>query len=68
MTRPHSNCVLNQYELAVEETVAACDGDVRGALKALLTLNQLLELELERLSTLMIDQVNDSDPPRPSLH
>jgi hypothetical protein len=68
MTRPHTNCVLDQYELAVEEAVAACNGDVRAALRTLLTLNQLLELELERMSALLIGhQVNESDLPRPSL-
>ncbi|WP_439410222.1 hypothetical protein ACNJX9_39375 [Bradyrhizobium sp. DASA03076] len=39
-----------QYELAVDEIVAACDGDWRGALRALMLLNERLELRLEQMS------------------
>ena len=36
-------------ESAIDEIVASCDGDVRGALKALLLVNEQLEAELARL-------------------
>jgi hypothetical protein len=36
-------------EIAIDEIVAMCDGDVRGALKALLLVNEQLEAELARL-------------------
>jgi hypothetical protein len=36
-------------EIAIDEIVASCDGDVRGALKALLLVNEQLEAELARL-------------------
>jgi hypothetical protein len=36
-------------EIAIDEIVASCDGDVRGALKALLLVNEHLEAELARL-------------------
>jgi hypothetical protein len=36
-------------EIAIDEIVAGCDGDVRGALKALLLVNEQLEAELARL-------------------
>ena len=36
-------------EIAIDEIVASCDGDVRGALKALLLVNEQLEAELVRL-------------------
>ena len=36
-------------ETAIDEIVASCNGDVRGALKALLLVNEQLEAELEQL-------------------
>jgi hypothetical protein len=36
-------------EFAIDEIVASCDGDIRGALKALLLVNEHLEAELARL-------------------
>ena len=36
-------------ETQIDEIVAACDGDLRGALKALMLVNEHLEFELERL-------------------
>lgn len=40
---------MEKYEDAVEEAVALCAGDIRGALKALIMANEFLEYELERL-------------------
>ena len=36
-------------EIAIDEIVASCDGDIRGALKALLLVNEQLEAEIARL-------------------
>ena len=36
-------------ELAIEKIVAACDGNMRGALGALLLVNEHLEAELHQL-------------------
>jgi hypothetical protein len=36
-------------EAAIDEIVASCDGDMRGALMALLMVNERLEDELKRL-------------------
>ena len=36
-------------EIAIDEIVASCDGDVRGALKALQLVNEQLEDEIARL-------------------
>jgi len=36
-------------EVAIEKVVAACDGDMRGALEALLLVNEHLEAELHQL-------------------
>lgn len=37
------------YENALHDVIAQCDGDVRGALKALLAVNEYLEAELRSL-------------------
>lgn len=60
MPRQRTNSALDQYELAVEEIVAACDGDLRGALRALMLLNERLELRLEQMS--------EVHPPHQRLH
>jgi hypothetical protein len=36
-------------EAHIDEIVAMCDGDLRGALKALMLVNEHLESQLERL-------------------
>ena len=36
-------------EIAIDEIVATCGGDIRGALRALLIVNEQLEAELARL-------------------
>jgi hypothetical protein len=36
-------------EAAIDEIVASCNGDIRGALKALLMVNEHLEAELQQL-------------------
>ena len=36
-------------EAAIDEIVASCNGDVRGALRALLLVNEQLETELQQL-------------------
>jgi hypothetical protein len=36
-------------DAVIDEIVAACNGDIRGALKALMLLNEQLEAELQQL-------------------
>jgi len=36
-------------EVAIDEIVASCDGDLRGALRALLLVNEHLEAEIAQL-------------------
>jgi|tagenome__1003787_1003787.scaffolds.fasta_scaffold20540152_2 hypothetical protein len=38
---------LDAYEAAVDEAIAACDGDLRGALTALIIANEFLERDLQ---------------------
>jgi hypothetical protein len=39
----------DRYENALDDVIAQCDGDIRGALKALLAANEYLEMELLNL-------------------
>jgi hypothetical protein len=41
-------------EIAIEQIIAACDGDVHGALEALLLVNEYLEAELHQLYGLFV--------------
>ena len=47
-------------EVAIENIVASCDGNMRGALEALLLVNEHLEAELHRLYEVIscIDQTD----------
>ncbi|CAN5311645.1 hypothetical protein BH11PSE4_BH11PSE4_10770 [soil metagenome] len=36
-------------DAAIEDVIASCNGDIRGALKALLLVNEQLEAELQQL-------------------
>jgi len=38
--------ISDASEAAIDQIVASCDGDIRGALKALLLVNEKLEAEL----------------------
>jgi hypothetical protein len=43
------NGTLDQHEAAIDEIVASCNGDMRGAVKALLLVNEQLESELRQV-------------------
>ena len=38
---------IDRYEAAVDDAIATCNGDLRGALKALIIANEFLERDLE---------------------
>ena len=40
-------------EVAIDEIVARCGGDIRGALKALLLVNEHLEAEVQQLHAIL---------------
>jgi len=40
-------------ESAIDEIVAICNGDIRGALQALLLINEQLEAELQQLQAVV---------------
>ena len=39
---------LDAYDAAVDDAIATCDGDLRGALKALIIANEFLERDLQK--------------------
>ena len=49
MTHAATKFVLDYCEAAVDEIIDSCNGDMRGAVKALMLVNEQLEKELQRL-------------------
>ena len=45
--------ISDRYDRAVEDAIATCNGDLRGALKALMLVNEVLESELNELQAAM---------------
>ena len=41
--------MTDRIEAQIDEIINTCDGDLRGAVKALLLVNELLEFELQQL-------------------
>ena len=48
-------------EVAIEKIIASCDGNMRGALEALMLVNEHLEAELHRMYAVMslIDETDE---------
>jgi hypothetical protein len=44
---------LDRYDAAVEDAIATCDGDLHGAVRALMLLNEVLESQIEELQAAM---------------
>jgi len=57
--------MMNEYEDAVDEIVAAYRGDLRSAIKVLMLINEQLERKLQRLSAAM---ESADDQLQPVLH
>ena len=47
---------MDKYEQDVDEIIAACRGDMRGAVKALMLINEQLEQTLQRLCAVLIEK------------
>jgi hypothetical protein len=52
----------NRTDMAIEKIVAACDGNMRGALEALLLVNEHLEAELHQLYAAISSSPRKSPP------
>ena len=48
MARTTTHGVLDSYDPAIDEIIARCNGDLPGAIKALLLVNEQLESRLSR--------------------
>ena len=66
MSCARTNSPLDQYEQDVDEIIAACRGDLRDAVKALMLINEQLEQTLQRLSAVLVEKAEDQ--PRSLLH
>ena len=64
MSHARTNRFLDKYEQDVDDIVAACNGDLHGAVKALMLVNEQLEQKLQRI----IAELNDQFPDRPPQH
>ena len=62
MLRANSNDYLDEYEQDVDEIVAACNGDLRGAVKALMLVNEQLEQKLGRISAELVEHLHQHHP------
>ena len=64
MSRDDTNRFMDEYEQDVDEIVAACRGDLRGAVKALMLINERLEQTLRQLSAVLVEKAGTDQPPR----
>ena len=55
---------MDKYEQDVDEIIAACRGDLRGAVKALMLINEQLEQTLRQLSAVLVEKAGADQPPR----
>ena len=62
MLRANTNDYLDEYEQDVDEIVAACNGDLRGAVKALMLVNEQLEQKLGRISAELVEHLDQHHP------
>jgi hypothetical protein len=53
MAKAHQLATTDALEHGVDEAIAACDGDARAAVRALLVIIELLEREQETLATMV---------------
>jgi hypothetical protein len=49
MFEPSAPSDVSRYEQACDQAIAMCDGNMRGAIKALIMANEYLEAELQDL-------------------
>ena len=59
MSRADINRFLDEYEQDVDEIIAACRGDLRSAVRALMLINEQLERRLQRLGAVLIEKAEE---------
>jgi hypothetical protein len=68
MRRTIFNGPLDLREVAIDEIVASCNGDMRGAMKALMLVNEQLEAELQQVYAAAEHGSPSFDPSKKLLH
>jgi hypothetical protein len=63
MSPDDTNRLIDEYEQDVDEIIAGCRGDLRGAVKALMLINEQLERTLRELSAVLIERADENRPP-----
>jgi len=64
MSRDDTSRFIDEYEQDVDEIIAACRGDLRGAVRALMLINEQLEQTLRQLSAVLIEKAEEDQSPR----
>ena len=64
MSRDDTNRFMDEYEQDVDEIIAVCRGDLRGAVKALMLINEQLEQTLRQLSAVLVEKAGEDQSPR----
>jgi ubiquinone biosynthesis protein UbiJ len=59
-----TNRLMDEYEQDVDEIIATCRGDLRGAVKALMLINERLEQTLRQLSAVLVEKAGEDQSPR----
>jgi hypothetical protein len=68
MARPAIYSVLDHRNAVIDEIVANCNGDLRGAVRALLLVNEQLETELNHFRSAAACSRANERPAKSSLH
>jgi hypothetical protein len=63
MSPDDTNRLIDEYEQDMDEIIAACRGDLRGAVKALMLINEQLDRTLRELSAVLIERADENRPP-----
>jgi hypothetical protein len=64
MSRVARKRVADEHEQEVDEIIAACRGDLRGAVTALMLINEQLEQKVQRVKAGLIEEAEDQPPSR----
>ena len=68
MARTVIYCDLDRPDAVIDKIVAACSGDMAGAVKALLLVNEELESEIQQLYAAAVCRVPAKRPAKNLLH
>ena len=65
---PEASCPsdVSRYEQACDQAIAMCDGNLRSTIKALIMVNEYLEIELQELQAAASTDHAPTRPPRAS--